>query len=266
MVLYLSSSPRKTTFLRFIHLTTLVVLCLTILSSSYSSSLFVKAEEQQQPCTVTNGTNYFDLSPLKKTDGDDWIVQGYGTHWKFHINICNDILYKGDPNTALDNTGVYGSKNDEGSSLGKTSTTPIVRGDKLLMEFNDGNDKCGTTNYRKSSVISFICDKTVEGQGLPIFVSTFKDCAFFFEWRTPAACSTVKKGIVYNRMVHNASGMRQIPNWEFWCNTWEFLKDIFFIIVAQCPMFQPRRSGGRGYNNLPRDEENVLMEEEFEEH
>ncbi|CAG8436882.1 14069_t:CDS:2 [Funneliformis caledonium] len=67
-------------------------------------------------------------------------------------------------------------------------------------------------------------------------------------------------------MVHNASGMHQIPNWEFWCNTWDFLKDMFFIIMAQCPVFKPRRSGGRNYRNLPRDEENVLMEDEFDEH
>lgn len=289
-MLYLSSSPRNATFLRFTHLTTLVVLCLTIFTSSFSSSLFVKAEEQQQPCTITNDTSYYDLSPLKKTEGDDWIVKGYETDWKFRINICNDVLYKGDPNTDLKNTGVYGSKNDVGNSLGQTSTTPIIRGDSLIMEFNNGNDKCGTTNYRKTSVISFICDKTVEGQGQPSFISTYRNCGFFFEWRTPVACSTTKKGeglggwnvfltifvialivyfvggIVYNRMVHNASGMHQIPNWEFWCNTWDFLKDMFFIIMAQCPVFKPRRSGGRNYRNLPRDEENVLMEDEFDEH
>lgn len=66
MIFYLSKKPRKT-FLRFTHLTTFVILCLTILSTS----LFVKAEENPQPCTVTNETTnkYYDLSPLKKTEG-----------------------------------------------------------------------------------------------------------------------------------------------------------------------------------------------------
>jgi len=43
---------------------------------------------------------------------------------------------------------------------------------------------------------------------------------------------------------------------------------MFLIILAQCPVFnfKPKRSGGRSYRNLPRDEENVLMEEEFEDH
>jgi cation-dependent mannose-6-phosphate receptor len=73
-------------------------------------------------------------------------------------------------------------------------------------------------------------------------------------------------GIVYNRMVHNASGVYQIPNWEFWSNSCDFLKDMILIILAQCPVFKPRRSGRRSYSNLPRDEENILIEEEFEEH
>jgi hypothetical protein len=68
MLFYLSKKPRRT-FLRFTHLTTLVFLCLTILS--FSSSLFVKAEIDPQSCTVTNETTnkYYDLSPLKKTEG-----------------------------------------------------------------------------------------------------------------------------------------------------------------------------------------------------
>jgi hypothetical protein len=41
---------------------------------------------------------------------------------------------------------------------------------------------------------------------------------------------------------------------------------MILIILAQCPTFRPRRSGGRNYRNLPRDEENILIEEEFEEH
>ncbi len=67
MVFYLSKRPHKATFLRFTHFTTLVVLCLTILTNIFSSSLFVKAEEQL--CTVTNETKYFDLNDLKKTQG-----------------------------------------------------------------------------------------------------------------------------------------------------------------------------------------------------
>ncbi|SRR6266540_5050253 len=32
------------------------------------------------------------------------------------------------------------------------------------MEFNDDQENCGSTDWVKTSVISFICDRTVEGQ------------------------------------------------------------------------------------------------------
>uniref|UniRef100_A0A1D1XNK5 Autophagy-related protein 27 n=1 Tax=Anthurium amnicola TaxID=1678845 RepID=A0A1D1XNK5_9ARAE len=298
MVFYLSRKPRMA-LLRYAHLTTLVVLCLAILS--FSSGHFVKADDPQpQPCTVTNETTnkYYDLSPLTRKEGEDWIVKGYGTGWTFRINICHGVLYRdeNDKSSDFDQIGVYGkNENDDGMgdhSLGSVSQTPIFRGDNLVMEFTKGKF-CGGTNYKRSSAISFICDQTVEGQGQPKFVSTFYDCAFFFEWRTPAACPTGKKGsagagsggwsvfitifvialiayfvggIVYNRIVHNASGIYQIPHWEFWSNAVDFLKDMILIILAQCPCFKPRRHGGRNYRDLPRDEENILIGEEFEEH
>jgi len=275
----------------------LVILCLTILS--FSSSIFVKADEDPQPCTVTNETTnkYYDLSSLTKKEGGDWIIYGYGTGWTFYMNVCHGVLYRdnNDDYSEFKDIGVYGvnpeyynSTREKDHNIGKISNEPLIRGDKLVMEFSNGK-KCGSTNYGSTSVVSFICDKTVEGQGQPIFISRFEDCAFFFEWRTPAACPTDKKdakggwgvfftifivalivyfvgGIIYNRMVHNATGMYQIPNWEFWSNTLDFLKDMILIIFAQCPVFKPRRHGGRNYRNLPRDEENILIEEEFEEH
>ncbi|CAG8847553.1 14771_t:CDS:2, partial [Racocetra persica] len=75
-------------------------------------------------------------------------------------------------------------------------------------------------------------------------------------------------GVVYNRVIYNASGIRQIPHWEFWRDTLDFIKDMFLIILAQCsicPVFQTRRRPGN-YRNLPRDEEHILIGEEFEEH
>ena len=73
MVFYLSerSFSFRKTFLSFTRFTTLVVLCLTILTNSFYSSPFVRADEQDSSCTVTNETTkqYYNLSPLKKTEG-----------------------------------------------------------------------------------------------------------------------------------------------------------------------------------------------------
>lgn len=37
------------------------------------------------------------------------------------------------------------------------------------MEFSNGK-LCGLTNYKSASVVSFICDKTVEGQVRILFI------------------------------------------------------------------------------------------------
>ena len=37
--------------------------------------------------------------------------------------------------------------------------------------------------------MSFICDKSISGNGNPVYVTDVDRCSFWFEWRTPAACA-----------------------------------------------------------------------------
>ncbi|CAJ0836454.1 15298_t:CDS:2 [Entrophospora sp. SA101] len=203
---------------------------------------------ERTPCTFLNITTnkIYNLNPLTKSSGDDWIVEGYDTGYTFRINICHELLY--DVGTKV---GIWGEKENERG------------GDKVILKYKYGN-YCPGDNAKRSSLISFTCDQSVNGIGSPTFVDT-DDCTYFFEWRTPVACPTdvtnatmsglgvfftifiialivyLIGGIVYNRM------------------------DMFLSLFVQCSIFKPKHSR-RSYTNLPGDESNVLISDDFEEH
>ncbi|RHZ70476.1 hypothetical protein Glove_271g53 [Diversispora epigaea] len=259
-----------------------------ILMVIINATIIFAEDSSNNNCIVTNTTSkkQFDLNPLKKASGSDWELKSH--NYTFHLNVCNKISYGG-AGTDTDDIGVWGKKEgqDEGLKLGNFNKNPQLNGDDVYLQYI-GKD-CRTLNIKYTSVITFQCDQTVEGLGEPRLIYNYIDCAFIFEWRTPVACPTsigggamsswgvfftifaialivyFVGGVAYNRMVHHASGFYQIPNWEFWCNLWDFTKDMVCIIIAQIPMFKPKRPRGN-YRNLPRDEENILIDEELEEH
>ncbi|CAG8448322.1 21416_t:CDS:2 [Dentiscutata erythropus] len=253
---------------------------------------YVKAEDSSADCKVTNATSQltYDLSGLKRTE--DWKIESKDFNYKFRMSVCRALNDPGNVKQK-ENAGVWGSKTSE-ENLGNYNMTPYLIDDMLFLKYEGGeNNYCKTTDstYFYTSLIRFICDQTVDKSNPPKLINVFNDCAFWFEWRTPIACPVKMNsqstspigvfftilgialavyfigGVVYNRIVYNASGVRQIPHWEFWRDTLDFTKDMILIILAQCPIpiFQPRRRPGN-YRNLPRDEEHILIDEEFEEH
>ncbi|KAJ2683415.1 Cation-independent mannose-6-phosphate receptor CI-MPR, partial [Coemansia spiralis] len=60
----------------------------------------------------------------------------------------------------------------------------------LTLTYADGDACPQLPQRRQSAVISFVCDPEVAGTGHPVFVAEWDQCAFMFEWRTPAACSS----------------------------------------------------------------------------
>ncbi|KAG0329434.1 Cation-independent mannose-6-phosphate receptor CI-MPR, partial [Podila humilis] len=68
-------------------------------------------------------------------------------------------------------------------------------------------------------------------------------------------------GIAYNRIVHHARGLKQIPNYHSWIEAFEFIKDMALILFAKC--YRPKRS--QTYHNLPVDSEiNTLIDDDYE--
>lgn len=148
---------------------------------------------------------------------------------------------------------------DGGSPCGGKSTkhrrgTPVPRASKPAphrIETLANDDKDKTTVRRKSTTISFLCDRDPGNTQASIsFVGTDPDeCAYFFEARSVHACAHAEPhkpgsvgpgsvfgiilliavlvyvlgGVFYNRAVTNARGWRQLPNYSLWAGIWEFI-------------------------------------------
>ncbi|KAL1919474.1 uncharacterized protein VTP21DRAFT_2167 [Calcarisporiella thermophila] len=272
----------------------------SVLFSATIAAMASFALAEDPPCTaVHNGTdNYYDLSPLKKESGEDWIVSGADLGYTFRINVCRELLYD---QTGLKNpqgVAAYQRADIKGFSIGKVSTKPFFRGDKLLLEYQDGDECPNNSAKHRSTLISFTCNPVADSLGKPIFVGQYDDCAYWFEWHTSAACPTKRAvggsgwglfftiremlippspfslflaflvyfigGIAYNRIIHHERGIRQVPHWEFWANAYDFCKDMALILIANLPCFKERSSSER-YRGIAIDEENALIDEDEEE-
>lgn len=151
---------------------------------------------------------------------------------------------------------------------------------------------------RKSTTISFLCDRSPDTPTAVSFVGTDPDeCSYFFEVRSQHACAGAEPhkpgsvgpggvfaiiffialavyvlgGIFYQRTVVKQRGWRQLPNYTLWAGIWSFLKDIFIILTTSCARFLPVRRGYRSLNSASRggygnnDDENRLIDQLEEE-
>lgn len=126
---------------------------------------------------------------------------------------------------------------------------------------------------RKSTIISFLCDKDSLTPAHVSFIGASPDeCTYFFETRSAAACGgaiaptqTVNAGgifavisiiavvvyllggIAYQRTVMHQRGWKQLPNYGLWASIFSFVSDFAQILCGSCMRFMPKR---RGYNQL----------------
>jgi cation-dependent mannose-6-phosphate receptor len=145
---------------------------------------------------------------------------------------------------------------------------------------DDDNDKDGDRYHeskelpRKSTIISLLCERDpLASKPVISFVGASPDeCAYFFEVRTSAACSVVEAeiqtlgpsgvfgviflvafavyvggGCVYQRMVQNQRGWRQMPNYSLWAGIFSYFTDFISIFTSSCARIL---NGRRGYNRV----------------
>lgn len=141
------------------------------------------------------------------------------------------------------------------------SSKPVMRGRRLIIEYtngspcksshaNSGKDGVADVNHRKSSIVSFLCERDpLSPLATASFVGVSPDeCAYFFEVRSEAACATAEPtqqglgpagvfgiivviailvyfigGIFYSRNVSHQRGWRQLPNYSFWAGIGGFI-------------------------------------------
>lgn len=286
----------------------------------------------------TGSGAFFDLRPDRAIVEDpdsyaygptkDYTAKGHDYGKNFTLNICGAVV---DPvvdvvdvqESLWQNVSAYYTSGGKVYSIGSESMNLQSRGRKLVLQYTGGSP-CGEdaaqstkaakrdpqTNYdynemsfdtkrRKSTTISFLCDRDPgTSQASVGFVGTDPDeCAYFFEVRSNHACAHAEPhkpgsvgpgsifglilviavlvyllgGIFYNRTVAHARGWRQLPNYSLWAGIWSFFCDMIVIILASCCRGLRFRRGYRHLSTSPTrrdrnmDAENRLIDQLDEE-
>lgn len=282
---------------------TTVLLALAASLAHATSSLDKKASADIEPCTVTStitGT-FYDLKSLarflpeksdkpadsKKQVTASWHARGYDYGSNFTLNVCAPVVEELDHVVGVDkdlwrNVSAFYELDGKTYSLGYQRANLTLRGPRLVLQYEDGSpcgperkrDEDGSRQRRKSSTISFHCEKDPTlTTALVSYVGTDPDqCNYMFEVRSQAACGGAQPakqgvgpgavftimgviailvyflgGIFYQRNVAHARGWRQLPNYSMWAGVGSFLKDMFIIATSSCARFMPSR---RGYSAL----------------
>jgi cation-dependent mannose-6-phosphate receptor len=199
---------------------------------------------------LTNG--FFDLSDLSSVGKEGviaWIAKGYDYNRNFTLGVCSSPLK---PNVDLNNNfngrngavlnssevgGYYTDEEGQRFSIGNFNSTPVFRGKKLTLTYHNGS-YCPNGIDRKSTILSFTCDREILQKAQVSFVGVLHDCDYFFDVRTVDACPTAHKdeglgviwifvfillaalfvytsgGFLYKRIVLNRRGWRQLPTYN----------------------------------------------------
>ncbi|KAJ9088731.1 Cation-independent mannose-6-phosphate receptor CI-MPR [Entomophthora muscae] len=240
-------------------------------------------------CSVHNTTtnDFYDLSSLiKKSGSENYKIFSIETQPKkqnrtFQLNVCEPLATppKGITVGSTVAVSLLGSDGNE-ISLGKNSSTPILREGSLVLTYSEGAACKSDPKRKRSTKIIFTCIDSLISK-LPTFAGDFDDCEYVFEWKTPAACPISETnlsagtiifrffciavffylliGILYKRFVRNAQGLEQIPNFDFWFGIYDFIKDMTLIIAVKVwDTLSSCRSRPSQYSSVPRGDMNSL--------
>ncbi|KAK6454018.1 mannose-6-phosphate receptor binding domain-containing protein [Scheffersomyces xylosifermentans] len=176
-----------------------------------------KEEEEAKldPCTVINPFNkgFIDLRSLSSITNEGgkalpWNTRGWDSGKNYTIGICSTPFKKArdDPNEVQDGlnstrVGAFyvDSTTNKFISMGEFSTTPKFRGRKLTLTYENGAycdnliDGRSGERLRKSTILTFTCDREMMAKASISFVGSTNDCNYLFEVRSHHACPTAAK-------------------------------------------------------------------------
>ncbi|MCJ1284246.1 Cation-independent mannose-6-phosphate receptor CI-MPR [Xylographa opegraphella] len=224
--------------MRILNPTLILALCLSSAQAADPKPL--------KPCTITSKSGLtFDLNAIAvqplhdgkkahKSDREEsWRAAGYDYGSNFTLNFCAPVIEELEKVVGVDeslwrNVSAFYTKGGKTFSIGQTSTAPVLRGRKLVLNYtggspcdssaakrsidlldaaknredddddNDSEDdnprppKRPSKPRRKSSIISLLCDRELTVPATVAFVGASEDeCTYFFESRSAAACGGV---------------------------------------------------------------------------
>jgi cation-dependent mannose-6-phosphate receptor len=157
------------------------------------------------PCSVVNPINhqFIDLSSLSLNDGKPhlWLSKAYDKKRNYTLGICANPMKKDHKFSGLNSTlvGGYYIENNTYFSMGEFSTVPKFSGRKLTLTYENGSycdnliDAKTGQKLRKTTIITFTCDRELLAKASVQFVAEANDCTYFFEVRSHHACPTAPK-------------------------------------------------------------------------
>ncbi|KAG7660746.1 MRL1 [[Candida] subhashii] len=173
-----------------------------------------KEEAELDPCTVIHPVSkgFIDLRGLSSISNEGkplpWASRGYDSGNNYTIGICSNPFKKshdGHNNEIKDGVeankiGAFYIDNETNKyvSMGEFSTTPKFRGRKLTLTYENGAycnalDSKSGQRLRKSTILTFTCDREMMAKAQVSFVGSSNDCSYFFEVRSHHACPTAGK-------------------------------------------------------------------------
>ncbi|KAI8323989.1 mannose 6-phosphate receptor domain-containing protein [Martensiomyces pterosporus] len=169
---------RKPTVIPLVLLVSVLVVARTGTAASLTDSV----------CTLAaaSGDKVYDLRPLQRNDSS-YEIDGYDTGYQFKLNVCGPL-----PELPDEDISAQWQRSGHHGSLGKANGKPRLRGERLLLEYLNGDECPDNSRLKQSALISFVCDRGMSDNGRPEFVAEWGHCAFMFEWRTQHACPVGK--------------------------------------------------------------------------
>lgn len=139
--------------------------------------------ENKIHCTVSNGSDVFDLTPLKLSKSSYSVNDLTGKRGLYYLNICDSVkLFK---TNCPPNAGICKIINGSALSLGNPSPPMIDFEGYVSIIYPDGSfcDK----GVKSTSRIIFLCDTSIE-MGEPELVTFNEECHYVFQWKTNLVC------------------------------------------------------------------------------
>ncbi|KAJ2866286.1 Cation-independent mannose-6-phosphate receptor CI-MPR [Coemansia aciculifera] len=152
--------------------------------SSAASLALAHADNGECIVMSSSGEVLYDLRPLARSNWE-YRVDGLESEFTFTLRICD--------NSTQHHPIAHWQRGGDSGALGTVGGKPRKRGNKLLVEYADGDACPGAAQRNRSALISFICEAHADSEyGQPEFVAEWNQCEFMFEWRTPLACASRK--------------------------------------------------------------------------
>ncbi|KAL8573519.1 hypothetical protein ACOMHN_047790 [Nucella lapillus] len=126
----------------------------------------------------------FDLTPLRKTDGNYAVHTG---EYTYLLNVCGPLLNPPEQCTAM---GVCqtGPNLMQPVASGKANSKLLYDTGELSLVYSNGKDSCHG-KYTRKTIITFVCDHSKPGAGTgPQYLRELEDCTYTFVWSTALAC------------------------------------------------------------------------------